>query len=299
LIVFALGYSILCFGLFLSFFVFKNLSFSGFRHHRLREMRKYLAFSNPMIESTSTVKSEKDEQKTIMQEVEDWLAWCNYPFGLNSSSFMLLLLLYMVIVDGGGVFFFLQTDLYTKISSRSMGIMMVWGGVFFVTILLFLSPILTLRTMAEKRKRKLQRQFLHLINYFQVFLRTQIMPLDVIREVIRFIPDPLQKQLIQLFAEIQIYGEEEGFTLFAKRLNFRESDRFKNAIINSIRIGSDAAEVCYDLSKKLRDKHKNEKLIRIKKKPFFILLPKICFVVSILIIIIVPILDKVLKFSSL
>jgi Flp pilus assembly protein TadB len=299
LIVYALGYSFLCLGILLAVVMITNIQFKGvIVHRRVKEMRHYLEVSD----SKRVVLQEEEAkgQKKIVDQIDEWLEWCNYPFGLTASLFMMLFMIYIVVGLGGFIILLVHTDFYHSIMTQStVGAFLLWAAVLLVAIIMITMPLSLLKSMAAKSQRKLQKQFLYMLNYFQVFLKTGIMPMDVIKEVIKFIPNPLQKRLIQLFAEIQVYNEKEGFIRFATRLQFNESEQFKNAILDSIEIGSDASEVCQNLAKEMRDKHKNEIISQIKKKPFFILLPKICFVIAILIIIVLPVLDKIFRITTI
>ncbi len=297
--IYALGYALICISIFLLVIGIRNIEISGPKHHRVRELNEHWQFIHPTKREIEAKKI-RIKRKTMLDEIDDHLQWCNNPYGITAGSFALLVLLFSCISWGGICLMVLNSSIYDSIKSYGLlTMLMVWSILLLLLILIFIIPMLVLKAVAQKRRRKLQKQFLYLLNYFQVFLKTGIMPMDIIKEIILFIPDPLQGKMIQLFAEIQVFGEVKAFQRFAELLNFKEALEFRNTIIDSLQLGSDAAAVCSDLAKEMREAHKFELIQRIKKKPFIILIPKLCFVVSILCIVSVPVLYKILDFANL
>jgi pilus assembly protein TadC len=297
MVIYALGYTLICLSFFLTMMMFKDISFVPVGSHRVKEIKRISQINRSVHTKKET--PDQDQGLLLKPKYEKWLEICDHPFGLTANSYLILHLTFTIIVGGGGATFFLLSPLFESVSSQSFiaMVLMILGTVVFLA-LMFVIPERLLKSYAEKQQRKEQKQFLHLLNYFQVFLRSGILPIDVIKAVILFIPNPLQKRLIQLFAEVQVLGRHEGFERFGNRLEFREANIFKNSIIDSMSIGSDASEVCRNLSTDMRTRRKYEMVKRIKKKPFFLLVPKMCFVVAILIIISIPLLVKLFSFTS-
>lgn len=302
---FIFAYTLICAAILMMTVFFAEIDFSNFRHHRIREVSHFLSSQST---NRANVQVQVNNQKrTALDDVDDWLRWLDFPLGLNGRRFMFLVLAYIVLVGVGGGWGLIQSSLYQSVQSNSfVGVLLVWMIFAFGAMIVFTLPLITLRTMAGRRIRKLQRQFGYLLNYFRMFLRMGIQPDAIVLQTFRMIENPLRNRLVQLYAEIQVLGPREAFMRFSDRMTassgdlskYREYKIFKDAIVNSLNYGTDASEACGNLSRDLRLRKKDETLKMIKRKPFFIILPKLLFGVSILILVTIPVMQKLFEFVN-
>ncbi|MDB5054065.1 MAG: hypothetical protein JWM44_2115 [Bacilli bacterium] len=306
-IVFSFGYTMIMFSFFLLVIVISRVRIAGPKHHRQREIHDYSISITKLFEPVKEEETDPD-LRSVQDNLEDWLESCNRPLGLNATSFLFFMLLYMVVLITGVIFFVLNSAFYVNIQTNSLlGTIMFWAMLFFGTLMLLLTPFLILRSVAIKYKRKIKRQFLYLLNYFQMYLRMGVKPEDVIPEIIPLIPNPLRARLIVLNAEIKVLGNEIAFRRFvdllavndaADKTQFNIYKTFHYAIHSQIRLGSNASDVCRNLSKRMREHHKYNTVQKIQKKPLFVIIPKICFVASLFIIIVIPVIEKLFSFTD-
>jgi len=292
----AVGLGCLCISVLLTMILLSNVTWVPV-NHRVKEIKNMTkAYWGEKIEGKE---SKPRHRKTMIDQYEEWLRECDYPFGLTASSYALVQVSFTIFVFMIISAAVVQSELYSTALTGLIPRLLVWLAIFFVTLLIFMVPYGVLQGLASSRRRKLERQFLYLLNYFQVFTRAKILPDQILRECVQMIPNPLQRRIIELLADIKLKPEAEAYTAFANRLKFKEAELFVNAMISSIKMGSDVSELCVNIAKQMRDDRKHKQILKIQKKPFFILIPKVCFVIAILIVLIVPIIDMLNNFANI
>lgn len=296
--VYAAGYALICIGIFALFLFFSQISFSP-SNHRLKELRQFIVRKNNSY-AFARKSDIQQNRKTLVDEYDEMLEWMGRPFSLSAPNVVFVQLVVTLIILSLLIYTLVHSSLYAGFVKDSIvNLVLVWLFVFFGSIAVLLIPYFLLRSFAERSKRRFYRQFQYMLNFFQIYLRSGFTPTEIVQEIIVYVQNPLRNHLVQLLASIQVLGERAAFDQFAKKLKFDFAERFKNAVIDAILIGSDAAEICKDLSNEMLTDKTEKTILRIRKKPFVILIPKACFVVAFLLILVVPILYKLFSFTNL
>ncbi|WP_164931657.1 type II secretion system F family protein [Longirhabdus pacifica] len=287
---YVVAFSLVATSCFLLIAVFSSLRISfSFYDQRVKEIRGYVQRYYQRFQEDYVPKNRQveryDEQLSALQR----------PLGLNGKRFLVFQFFFTVFT---GVFTFqLLSPILFSLDSVTL-MMLGWASFFLLLLLLFVFPTVLLRWLIKKKERKVEKQFLYLVHYFQIFLHSGFTPRDIVKRVIPLFPQSFRHQLVRLYAEMQVLSDQEALQRFCDELKTKESHLFYNTILNHMQMGSDSTKSMQDLSRSMRLERKAAAVLAIKKKPFQILFPKMLFVIAALMFVLVPLLLNVYQITN-